>query len=139
MSATRCKMIRRRSRTRSPMEYTDVSRKVLARICLLSAKFEGGLSYLSFPVRWTGMAAAYLIQTNLWAVGSTTIITGDIDIYHACRPGPYNLMGSLEKASSHLCKSYGFYLVAEGEENICNQGFGPHKIRLLKANGDLQL
>lgn len=63
--------------------------------------------------------------------------SGDIDAYHASY---WAVQPNGEpRKSSHLRKSYGFDLVAEGEDNIWNQGSGPHRVRLLKVDGDIQL
>lgn len=62
-------------------------------------------------------------------------VNGEIDNYHVS----YWAVNETPRMTTHLRKNHGFDLVAVGKDNIWGQGPGPHKIRLLKVAGTIQL
>jgi hypothetical protein len=58
--------------------------------------------------------------------------SGDINCYHTS-------FWAMPRKTANLRKNYGFHLVASGKDYIAGQGPGPHKVRLLKVNGKIEL
>jgi Domain of unknown function (DUF1961) len=65
-------------------------------------------------------------------------VNGAIDTYHSSYWATY--ASSLEpRGRSHLRKDPGFNLVAAGDDHIWGQGPGPHRVRLMKVDGQITL
>jgi hypothetical protein len=58
--------------------------------------------------------------------------SGDINCYHTS-------FWAMPRKTTNLRKNHGFHLVAGGKDYIAGQGSGPHKVRLLKVNGKIEL
>jgi hypothetical protein len=96
-----------------------------------------GLAIIFFSARGRDGGSIFDLDQPMRSGIYSNYHSGGIDAYHASY---WAVQPNGEpRKSSHLRKSYGFDLVAEGDDNIWNQGSGPHKVRLLKVNGDIQL
>ncbi len=63
--------------------------------------------------------------------------TGSLNAYHTsywATQGPGNPRGT-----AHIRKNHGFHLVAVGKDFIAGHGPGPHRVRILKINGRIQV
>jgi Domain of unknown function (DUF1961) len=63
--------------------------------------------------------------------------SGQLDAYHAsywANRGPANPRGT-----AHVRKDHGFHLVAVGRDYISGQGRGPHRVRILKMEGRIEV
>lgn len=94
-----------------------------------------GLAIIFFSA--TGRAGESIFDLNQPRRGGIfrRYIRGGLDNYHVS----YWAVNETPRMTTHLRKNHGFDLVAVGKDNIWGHGPGPHRVRLLKIAGTIQL
>jgi hypothetical protein len=63
--------------------------------------------------------------------------SGQLNSYHASYWATRK--GGRARGTAHIRKNHGFHLVATGKDFITGQGNGPHRVRLLKLDGRIEI
>jgi Domain of unknown function (DUF1961) len=98
---------------------------------------DNGLNIVFFAATGRDGRSIFDLSRQMRAGEFKAYHSGELNAYHTSYWATRE--GGIARGSAHIRKNHGFHLVAVGKDFITGQGRGPHRVRILKLNGRIEV
>jgi hypothetical protein len=98
---------------------------------------DNGLNIVFFAATGRDGRSIFDLSQQMRAGEFKTYHSGELNAYHTSYWATRE--GGIARGTAHIRKNHGFHLVAVGKDFITGQGRGPHRVRVLKLNGRIEV